>query len=183
MLQSTVKRPTSLGQPESALGLYSFLAEAARASLRPAMLFGFLGVATLSLSLAYAMMQFRDLFTDIGSLGYAAIFLVEAGNSAVILVPTPGPAYTAAMATVLNPPVIGIVGGVGAALGEMVGYTLGATGRHAIEGSRIYTKFNSLAERRFGIAIFAFAAFPLPFDIAGIWASMSTTSGRSTSAL
>ena len=102
MLQSTVQRPTPLGQPESAAGLFSFLAEVARASLRPSMLFGFLGVATLSLSLAYAMMQFRDLFTGIGSWGYAAIFLVEAGNSAVILVPTPGPAYTSAMATVLN---------------------------------------------------------------------------------
>ena len=74
------------------------------------------------------------------------------------------------MATVLNPPVIVIVGGIGAALGEMVGYTLGVTGSHALEGGRLCSRFNALAERRFGIAIFAFAAFPLPFDIAGIWA-------------
>jgi membrane protein YqaA with SNARE-associated domain len=134
------------------------------------MIFGFLGVVTLSVSLAYAVMQFRDLFTGIGSWGYAAIFLVEAGNSAVILVHTPGHAYTAVMATVLNQPLIGIVGGIGAALGEMVGYTLGATGRHLLEGGRLYSRFNTLAERRFGIAIFAFTAFQLPFDIAGIWA-------------
>ena len=170
MLQTTVQRPSSFGQSESEGGLYSLFAEAARIVLRPSVFVGLLGVTALSLALAYAMVQFKDLFVGIGTWGYAAIFLVEAGNSAVILVPTPGPAYTAAMAAVLDPLLIGVVGGLGAAVGEMVGYTLGASGKHALEGGRLYARFKKMAEHRFGFAIFAFAALPLPFDIAGIWA-------------
>lgn len=126
--------------------------------MRLSVLTGLLGVTALSLSLAYAMVQFKDLFVGIGTWGYAAIFLVETGNSAIILVPTPGPAYTAAMAAVLDPFLIGVVG------------SLGATGKHALEGGRLYARFQAMAERRFGFAIFAFATLPLPFDIAGIWA-------------
>jgi hypothetical protein len=170
MLQTTVQRPTTLGRSESGAGLYSLLADAAKIGLRPSVLVGLLGVTAISLSLAYMMVQFRDSFIGIGVWGYAAIFLVETGNSAVILVPTPGPAYTAAMAAVLYPLLIGVVGGFGAAIGEMVGYTLGATGKHAIEGGRLYARFQAMAEHRFGFAIFAFAALPLPFDIAGLWA-------------
>ena len=170
MLQTTVQRPTPFGQHQSEAGLWSLLAEAAGSLMRPSVLAGLLGMTALSLSLAYAMVQFNDLFFGIGTWGYAAIFLVETGNSAVILIPTPGPAYTAEMATVLNPLLIGVVGGLGAAVGEMVGYTLGATGRHALEGGKLYARFHAMAERRFGFAIFAFAALPLPFDIAGIWA-------------
>ncbi len=83
MLQTTAQRPTSLGQPESGESLWPFLAEAARTLARPSVLTGLLGVTALSLSLAYAMVQFKDLFVGIGTWGYAAIFLVETGNSAV----------------------------------------------------------------------------------------------------
>ena len=170
MLQTTIQRPTSSRQPEPKAGPWLLLAEATRSLARPSVLTGLLGVTALSLSLAYAMVQFKDFFVGIGTWGYAAIFLVETGNSAVILVPTPGPAYTAAMAAVLDPLLIGVVGGFGAAVGEMVGYALGTTGKHALEGGKLYARFKTMAERRFGLAIFAFAALPLPFDIAGVWA-------------
>ena len=129
-----------------------------------------LATVLLPLLVFYLLVQYWETVVTWGSWGYLGVFLAELANSAVILVPTPGPAYTAAMASVLDPLLIGVVGGLGAALGEMVGYTLGATGRHALEGGRLYSRFHAMAERRFGIAIFAFAALPLPFDIAGIWA-------------
>ena len=47
---------------------------------------------------------------------------------------------------------------------------MGATGRQALEGSRIYERFQALARRSVGPALFVFAALSNPFDFAGIWA-------------
>jgi len=52
-----------------------------------------------------------------GRWGYLGVFIAELLNSAVLLVPTPRPAVTAAAGAVLNPLVVGLVGGTAAALG------------------------------------------------------------------
>ena len=82
--------------------------------------------------------------------------------------PSPGPIITLTLASILNPLLVGLVGGIAAAMGELSGYAVGATGRQALEGSRIYERFQALAQRRVGPALFVFAALPIPFDFAGI---------------
>ena len=72
--------------------------------------------------------------------------------------PTPGPIITPTLASILNPLLVGLVGGIAAAIGELSGYAVGATGRQALEGSRIYERFQALAQRRVGPALFVFAA-------------------------
>ncbi len=127
-------------------------------------------VLGLSGVMVWAMFQYRDAVNGLGPWRYAGVFLAELGNSAAVLFPTPGPAITLSMALVLNPLLVGVIGGVGATLGELTGYYLGARGGKMLEGGRIYRRFNSLAGRRIGLALFTFSLMPLPFDFAGLWA-------------
>ena len=96
--------------------------------------------------------------SHMGNWGYLGVFAAELGNSATIIIPTPGPVITLTLASILNPLLVGLVGGIAAAIGELSGYAVGATGRQALEGSRIYERFQALAQRRVGPALFVFAA-------------------------
>lgn len=116
------------------------------------------------------MVYLRQILASIGSWGYLGVFLAEMLNSASVLFPTPVPAYTMSMATVLDPILVGIFGGIGSSIGELTGYLLGVKGRRVIRRGRLYQRFRSLAGRWAGVFIFAFALFPLPVDVAGMWA-------------
>ena len=118
----------------------------------------------------YLLVQYWDTVVAWGSWGYLGVFLAELANSAVILVPTPGPAYAFAMGVTLDPLSLGLIGGVAAPLGELTGYMLGARGRHVVEGGRRYERFKALTMRWTGGALFTFALMPIPFDVAGVWA-------------
>ena len=112
----------------------------------------------------------RDTMADIGAWGLMGAFFAELGNSAVILLPTPGPAYTFAMGATLNPFLLGLAGGVGAALGELTGYFLGTRGRHIVERWSPFARLTAATSRWTGPMLFVLAALPIPFDIAGVWA-------------
>lgn len=120
--------------------------------------------------LVLLLFEAHDAIVDIGNWGYLGVALAELGNSAVLLIPTPAPAYTFSMGAVLNPLVIGVVGGFAAAVGELVGYALGARGRAVVQEGRLFDRFRALSLRWVGAAILTFAVLPLPFDIAGMWA-------------
>ncbi len=129
-------------------------------------------VAVLGLSalVGICLLHFREPLAHLGSWGYLGVFLAEMGNSAVIIIPTPSAAYTFSMGVILNPVLVGLLGGLAAALGELTGYYLGARGRQAIGGGRLYARFEAMSMRWGGGAILAFALLPVPFDVAGIWA-------------
>ena len=130
------------------------------------------GVAVLAVSAATVaiLLLLRDTMAGIGTWGLVGAFFAELGNSAVILVPTPGPAYTFAMGATLNPFLLGLAGGVGAALGELTGYFVGTRGRHVIEGWSPYARLAAATSRWTGPMLLVFAALPIPFDLAGVWA-------------
>lgn len=115
------------------------------------------GTLALSILVAVALIYFRD-------------HMLRMGNSAAIIIPTPGPVVTLTMASILNPVLVGLIGGVAASIGELFGYAVGASGRKAFEGNRILYRLQALPRHRIGPALFLFAALPLPFDVAGIWA-------------
>ena len=135
---------------------------------------GAVGMALASVAVmaivAVALVQFRDSLGGAGAWGYAGVFLAELGNTVVILVPTPAHAYTFAMGGALNPWALGLIGGIGAALGELTGYYLGMRGRRMVAGGKLYEQLRSVTERWTGAALFTFAVLPVPFDFAGVWA-------------
>lgn len=135
-----------------------------RAALRMGAVFGF------STAVLFVLIYSAEVMTRIGNWGYLGIFFVQVMNSATILLPAPGHAYTFTIGNSLNPLIIGVIGGLGAGIGELTGYLLGASGRHVLTSGRWYARFDTIANRWASPAIFTIAALPLPFDVAGVWA-------------
>ena len=125
----------------------------------------------VSLVVIVLLIRYASFIEGLGEWGYAGVFLLQLINSAtVVLLPVPGHAVIFAVSGTLNPLLIGLVGAIGAALGEITAYMAGRGGSSMIERSRWRKRLEAISERWRGLAIFVFAATPLPFDIAGVWA-------------
>ena len=113
--------------------------------------------------------------TTVAGWGYLGIFLVNLVGSASIIFLVTAFIVTFAMGAVLNPWLVGLVTGVGAALGELTGYILGYAGKEVGErrDGKWLKRTRKWAEKR-GVfpLIVLFAATPLPDDITGIIAGV-----------
>ncbi|MCI0439919.1 MAG: VTT domain-containing protein [Chloroflexi bacterium] len=130
------------------------------------------GVVGLFALAFLALLRFQEALSSMGNWGYPIAFLVELVNSASLFIPSPGRVYTLSVSLTLDPFFLGLLAGIGAALGELTGYYAGARGRGFIEGKRPrwLRRLHALRERRIGAVLFAMAFLPVPFDIAGLWA-------------
>lgn len=106
---------------------------------------------------------------------YLGVFFIGFLSSFTIFLPTPafivvfilaGPQFG------LNPILLGIIGGLGAAVGELIGYVVGY-GSQEILLKKYQKRLDQLEEafKKYGahFIIFVFAATPLPFDVVGIF--------------
>lgn len=105
------------------------------------------------------------------SLGYIGLFLVNFVASALIILPVPAFLLVFTSGNFLNPWLVGLTAGAGAALGELTGYGLGKGGGKVIE--KKYRKLIIVGKKWIkGRASFSmiilFAATPLPDDVVGI---------------
>jgi membrane protein YqaA with SNARE-associated domain len=110
-----------------------------------------------------------------GRWGYVGAFVISLIASATIILPAPGIAVVIAMSAALDPVALGIVAGLGSAVGELSGYITGASGRAFIsEGQRRrFDYLHDLTNRYGAIALAILAALPFPFfDFAGIVAGV-----------
>ena len=129
------------------------------------------GALVVSLAVVVLLIRYANFVEALGDWGYFGVFLFQLINSAtVVLFPVPGHAVIFAVSGTLNPLLIGVFGAAGAALGEITAYMAGRGGSSMVDGSRWYKRLETMGERWRGWAIFIFAATPLPFDIAGVWA-------------
>jgi membrane protein YqaA with SNARE-associated domain len=128
----------------------------------------FIGVIALTVLLY----SYRDQLKNLQGYGYLGIFVVSIVANATIIVPLPGIAITAAMATIFNPLGVAIAAGSGAALGELTGYLAGFSGQGVIENSARYKRILDWMRthpRLTDLSILALATIPNPFfDLAGM---------------
>ena len=109
------------------------------------------------------------------SFGYLGVFLSSLIGTATIIFPVPSFFIIVFAGTVLNPLVVGIIGGIGAAIGEMTAYFAGYGGRAIInkkgkKHTKMFNRIEKLFNRYNGTAIvFLFAATPLPDDFVGLF--------------
>jgi uncharacterized membrane protein YdjX (TVP38/TMEM64 family) len=116
-----------------------------------------------------AALYFRDRIQELERYGYAAVFLVGLVSNATLILPVPGLAISSVMGGVFNPWVVGIVGGVGQALGELTGYMAGYSGQTWIDESPTYNRLTRWMQRHGQLTIFVLALIPNPiFDLGGI---------------
>jgi len=104
----------------------------------------------------------------INTFGYLGIFIVEAIANATLFFPIPGAIFTMASGLFLNPIIVGIYAGLGAAVGELTGYLIGFGGGVLIE-DKVEFKPMRRFYAKYGLwTVYIFSAIPFPFDIIGI---------------
>jgi membrane protein YqaA with SNARE-associated domain len=102
-------------------------------------------------------------------IGLLVLFGLSALSSATLILPAPGLALTAVAGAAGAPVLIGMVAGLGQAVGELTGYAAGWSGRSLLPDNAGTAKLRGWLERRGTIVIFVLALVPNPvFDVAGI---------------
>ncbi len=120
-----------------------------------------------------------DIVAELKSYGYLGAFLISLIGNASILLPGIVLPILSGLGIVLypvtglvGPVVVGLAGGAGAAIGEMVGYMAGYSGHGIVKNNKLYQKLVSWVGRWGVIAIFIFTLFPLFFDLVGLAAGV-----------
>ncbi|HHS98441.1 MAG TPA: DedA family protein [Chloroflexi bacterium] len=116
-----------------------------------------------------AAVWFRERIQDLAGYGYAAVFLVGLVSNATLILPVPGLAVSSLMGGVFNPWLVGLVGGIGQALGELSGYLVGYSGQTLVDRGPTYARLYDWMDRYGGWVIFGLALVPNPlFDVGGM---------------
>jgi membrane protein YqaA with SNARE-associated domain len=134
--------------------------------------FGLKEIIALSASIiiSIAVFVFRDIFSSLEGYGYPGIFFISLLGSATLILPTPALVFVfIAGGTLSSPFLVGVLAGIGAALGEFTGYLAGYSSNKVVEKSKTYRRLHHLVDR-YGlwfVGILAFVPNPI-FDLAGI---------------
>jgi len=110
---------------------------------------------------------YSALFGALQSYGYLGAFMISVLGSLVPFLPVPYLIPIVLMARILDPLILGVVAGVGGALGKITSYLLGRFGRRFLsEERRRRTAILGKAIEKYGVvAVFLFALTPLPDDV------------------
>jgi len=105
--------------------------------------------------------------------GYLGVFCISALLNATIVLPAGNFLVLATMGAVLpSATLVGLAGGLGAAIGELTGYAAGYSGQAIISRQRVYTRLKGWVERWGMLTIFILSLVPFVFDLAGIAAGV-----------
>jgi uncharacterized membrane protein YdjX (TVP38/TMEM64 family) len=120
-----------------------------------------------------AALVFRQHLQELERYGYVAVFLVGLVSNATLILPVPGLAVSSVLGSVFNPWLIGLVAGVGQALGELTGYMAGYSGRTWVDDHPRYDRLVRWMQQYGALTIFVLALLPNPlFDVAGMVAGV-----------
>jgi uncharacterized membrane protein YdjX (TVP38/TMEM64 family) len=101
--------------------------------------------------------------------GLVVLFGLAALSTATLILPAPGLALTAVAGAAGDPILVGIVAGLGQAVGELTGYAAGRSGRSLLPDTAARARLEDWLRRRATLVIFVLALVPNPvFDLAGI---------------
>lgn len=126
-------------------------------------------ILLLVILITVGLFLFRDKAAEFKDYGYLGAFLISLLTNATVILPVGNALILAALGAVLPSAIlVGLAGGIGAAIGEITGYMVGYSGRGVLEKSRLYLRLVKWV-RRWGImTIFVFSLVPFFFDLAGI---------------
>jgi len=104
-----------------------------------------------------------------GLYGYPGVFAINLLGNATVILPAPSLAVVSVMGTVLNPFLVGLAAGTGAAIGELTGYLAGWSGQAVIGNRGRYERMLGWTDKYGLWVVFVLSAIPNPlFDLAGI---------------
>jgi uncharacterized membrane protein YdjX (TVP38/TMEM64 family) len=126
-------------------------------------------VAAITIALFLLFQNNPDKIKEFQNYGYPGAFLISLVSSATIILPTPGLLLLIALGAAFNPVLVGLVGAVGGAVGEITGYVLGHSGRGLTQRNKLFVKAEGWMKRGGFVTIFLFSLLPfLPVDIVGV---------------
>jgi membrane protein YqaA with SNARE-associated domain len=108
----------------------------------------------------------------VNNFSYIGIFLASLIANATILFPIPSHLIVFSSGLFLNPILVGISAGLGAAIGELTGYVVGRGASNILEKKKEFEKIKrklGFLSRWMFFVVIIFAATPLPTDVVGIY--------------
>ncbi len=132
---------------------------------------GRIAAIVFSIGVTVGIILMRHQIRHFAVYGYPGIFVVTLIGNATVILPAPTYAIVFAVGGVMNPYFVGVVAGLGAALGELTGYLAGVGGRGVVENRALYNRLEGWMRRCGWLVIFLLAALPNPFfDVGGLMA-------------
>lgn len=134
-----------------------------RRPTRQEVLIGGLSLA-VTIVLCVLIVQHRDYLDRIAHWGYVGCFFINILASGTLVMPGFGMILTFTLGGVLNPALVGVVAGIGEAIGAIGAYFTGYGGRGLFRGNTntFYLRFNRIVARHGSKAVFFMASLLNP---------------------
>ena len=130
-------------------------------------------VIAITAGIFYFYKQDPDMVERFKSYGYLGAFLISLTFNATLILPAGNILVLSVLGAVLpSAVVVGLVGGAGAAIGEITGYMAGDSGRGLAQRSKMYNRVEGWMRRWGTLTIFIMSVVPFIFDLAGIAAGV-----------
>jgi len=123
----------------------------------------------ISLTIVWFTNQYQQELRNLGNYGYLGLFVISIIGNATLIIPAPVFVVACAAGMVYGPIGVGLVAGLGSALGELTGYMAGAGGKALLPQGTRYKQLHRFMQRHGMLAIFLLGAIPNPiFDVGGL---------------
>lgn len=130
---------------------------------------GLVLVLGIMAAILYVKYTHPEILDELEDYGYLGAFVISIIFNATLILPAGNMLIQMTLgATMLNPVLLGVVSGGGAAIGEITGYVAGRSGRGLIARSRMYTRIEEWVRKWGVLTIFVFSIVPVVFDLVGI---------------
>jgi membrane protein YqaA with SNARE-associated domain len=123
----------------------------------------------LVIAISVFIFIYRDKAEQFAVYGYPGVFIIAFSAYATVLLPAPGVLIIFVLASILNPWIVALLAGTGAACGELVGFLGGYTFKGVIQNRNYYERISFWMQKNAPITILLLSAIPNPFfDLAGL---------------
>ena len=130
-------------------------------------------VIAITLGIFYFYKSYPGRIDQLKSYGYLGAFLISLTFNASLILPTGNILILSVLGAVLpSALLVGLVGGAGAAIGEITGYMAGYSGRGLAQRSKMYQRVEGWMRRWGVLTIFIMSVVPFIFDLVGIAAGV-----------
>jgi uncharacterized membrane protein YdjX (TVP38/TMEM64 family) len=128
-----------------------------------------MGALAVFVIVGWLYLRYPEFFENLKGYGYLGVFVISVILNATVIIPVSAMAVISSLGGALpSPLLVGLVGGIGAAIGEMTGYIAGRAGRDLLAKNRIYVRVEGWMQRWGMVAVLLLSIFPFLFDIVGI---------------
>lgn len=130
---------------------------------------GLILVIVIMVFILWYYRQHPGMFRELRAYGYLGAFIISIILNATIILPVSNMAVMMTLgATMPSPVIVGLVGGLGAAIGELTGYVAGRSGRTLVARRQLYSRVENWMRRWGWLTIFVLSIVPFVFDLVGI---------------